>query len=109
MLSMTPKPGRVTKLPEAVMAKFLMLPPTSSGPALTLASILPTDTTYSDPVASVLIIRSLLETVRKLPKLIVILSELNLKPAGTPSLNVSAARTASLPASELSSNFIVNV
>ena len=109
MLSVTPKPGNVTNEPAAVNAKLRMLPPTSSGPALTFASILPTETTYSLPVASVLISRSLLETVRNSPNFMLILSELNLKPAGTPSLNVSAARTASLPTSELSSNFMVKV
>ena len=109
MLSDTPNPGRVTKLPEAVKAKFLMLPLTSSGPALTVASILPTETTYSLPVASVLMFRFLLETVRNVPNFMLILSDLNLKPAGTPSLKVRAARTASLSLSEPSSNFIEKV
>ena len=107
-LMKTPKPGRATKLPSAVIPKLRIFPPSFSGPAFNSASIEPIETTKLLPVAVVSIRILEPETVSTSPNFMLMRSELNLNPDGTPPLNVSAARTASVFASGPSVNVIEN-
>ena len=105
-LSTTPKPGNVTNCPLPVKANFRILPPIFSGPALTSAPSESNFATYSSAPASLSISIPSPVTVRNEPSFISSLSDLNLKPDGTPSVNERPARTASVSASGPSVIFI---